>query len=47
VLWGSWTVYLLLRNPEELAFTENHPSWTHMYGLMMTAQVGLAVCYLV
>jgi 4-hydroxybenzoate polyprenyltransferase len=47
VLWGGWTVHLLLRNPDELAFTENHPSWTHMYALMMTAQVGLGVCYLV
>ncbi len=46
-LWGCYTVYLILRNPEELAKVENHPSWTHMYLMMMTAQVGFAVAYLV
>ena len=43
--YGSYTVYLLLRRPEELAFTENHPSWTHMYLMMMVAQVGFALAY--
>jgi 4-hydroxybenzoate polyprenyltransferase len=46
ILWGCWTVYLLLRNPEELAYTENHPSWTEMYGMMMAAQIGLGLAYL-
>jgi len=46
-LWGGWTVYLILRNPEDLAFTENHPSWTEMYAMMMAAQVGLGAAYLV
>lgn len=46
-LWGCYTVWLLVRNPEELAATENHPSWTHMYLMMMTLQVGFAVGYLV
>jgi 4-hydroxybenzoate polyprenyltransferase len=46
VLWGCWTVYLILRNPDELAYTENHPSWTEMYGMMMAAQVGLGLAYL-
>ncbi len=46
VLWGSRTVWLLLRNPQELAHTENHPSWTEMYGMMMAAQAGLAAAYL-
>jgi 4-hydroxybenzoate polyprenyltransferase len=45
VLYGSYTVYLLVRKPEELAFTENHPSWTHMYLMMMVAQVGFALAY--
>jgi geranylgeranylglycerol-phosphate geranylgeranyltransferase len=45
VVYGSYTVYLLLRRPEELAATENHPSWTHMYRMMMLAQVGLALAY--
>jgi hypothetical protein len=43
--YGSYTVYLLVRRPEELAFTENHPSWTHMYLMMMVAQVGFALAY--
>jgi len=45
VLYGVYTVFLLVRRPEELATTENHPSWTHMYRMMMLAQVGFAVAY--
>jgi hypothetical protein len=40
-----YTVYLLVRKPEELASTENHPSWTHMYRMMMVAQIGFALAY--
>jgi 4-hydroxybenzoate polyprenyltransferase len=43
--WGGYTVRLLSKNPEELSTTENHPSWTHMYLMMMAAQVGFAVAY--
>jgi 4-hydroxybenzoate polyprenyltransferase len=46
-LWGAYTVYLIVRNPDELTATENHPSWRHMYLMMMGAQVGFAVAYLV
>ncbi len=45
--WGSYTVRLILRDPAALAEVENHPSWTHMYLMMMAAQVGFAVAYLV
>jgi len=45
--YGVYTAYLLLRDPDSLAQTENHPSWTHMYLLMMTAQVGFAAAYMV
>lgn len=45
ILYGVYTSYLLVRKPEELAFTENHPSWTHMYLMMMVAQVGFALAY--
>ena len=45
--WGAYTVYLLVRNPDDLARVENHPSWTHMYLMMMAAQIGFAVAYLV
>jgi 4-hydroxybenzoate polyprenyltransferase len=44
--WGGYTARLLLRNPEELATTENHPAWTHMYLMLMAAQVGFALAYL-
>jgi len=43
--WGAYAARLLLRNPDELASTENHPAWTHMYLLMMAAQVGFALAY--
>ncbi len=46
-VWGIYTCHLLLRDPEALATTENHPSWTHMYLMMMTAQIGFAVAYVV
>jgi chlorophyll/bacteriochlorophyll a synthase len=45
IVYGTYTVYLLVRRPEELAKTENHPSWTHMYRMMMVAQVGFALAY--
>jgi 4-hydroxybenzoate polyprenyltransferase len=45
ILYGLYTTYLLVRRPEDLAATENHPSWTHMYLMMMVAQVGFALAY--
>ncbi len=45
--WGGWTARLIVRDPRSLAETENHPSWTHMYLMMMLAQMGFAVAYLV
>jgi 4-hydroxybenzoate polyprenyltransferase len=45
--WGGYTVWLIVRNPDELTATENHPSWRHMYLMMMAAQIGFAVAYLV
>lgn len=44
--WGAYAARLLLSNPGELARTENHPAWTHMYLLMMAAQAGFALAYL-
>ncbi len=46
-LWGAYTVYLLVRDPASLTATENHPSWRHMYLMLMAAQIGLALAYLV
>jgi geranylgeranylglycerol-phosphate geranylgeranyltransferase len=45
--WGAYTVWLIVRNPDELTSTENHPSWRQMYLMMMAAQVGFALGYLV
>ena len=45
-VWGGWTARLILRDPAALARSENHPSWTHMYLMMMFAQVGFAIAYL-
>ena len=46
IVWGIYTSWLLLRRPEDLARVENHPSWSHMYMMMMAAQIGFAVAYL-
>ena len=46
-IWGAYTVWLLLRDPDSLTETENHPSWKHMYLMMMGAQVAFALAYLV
>lgn len=46
VAWGSYTVYLILRDPDALSRVENHPSWKHMYLMMLWAQIGFALAYL-
>ncbi|MCB9478802.1 MAG: UbiA family prenyltransferase [Deltaproteobacteria bacterium] len=46
-LWGCYTVYLILRDPNELAATENHISWKHMYLMMMGMQIGFALAYVI
>lgn len=46
-LWGVYLVKLLLANPESLLRSENHPSWTQMYLMMMYAQIGLALAYII
>jgi 4-hydroxybenzoate polyprenyltransferase len=45
-LWGGYTLTLILRDPDELARTENHPSWGHMYKMMFAAQFGFMISYL-
>ena len=46
-VWGSYVVYLMVRRPDDLARTENHPSWTHMYVMMFVAQIGFGLAYLI
>jgi 4-hydroxybenzoate polyprenyltransferase len=47
VLWGAYIVRLILSDPNRLATEKNHPSWKHMYLLMVVSQIGFAVGYLV
>ncbi len=46
VIWGAYIVRLILRDPERLATESNHPSWKHMYLLMIVSQIGFAFSYL-
>ena len=46
ILYGLYVCYLMLRRPDELAFEENHVSWTHMYRMLFVAQIGFALAYL-
>jgi geranylgeranylglycerol-phosphate geranylgeranyltransferase len=41
-LWGAWVVRLLLRDPDALTSGKEHPSWRHMYLMMVGSQVGVA-----
>jgi chlorophyll/bacteriochlorophyll a synthase len=43
--YGVYVSYLMVRRPEEMAATENHVSWTHMYLMTMAAQAGFALAY--
>jgi len=45
--WGAYAASLILRDPDALATKENHPAWRHMYLMLMCAQIGLAVAYMV
>jgi 4-hydroxybenzoate polyprenyltransferase len=44
--YGLYVSYLMLRKPEEMATTENHISWTHMYLMVMLTQAGFALSYI-
>ena len=44
--WGAYVAWLMLRRPDDLAQTENHPSWTHMYAMMFVAQIAFALAYI-
>jgi 4-hydroxybenzoate polyprenyltransferase len=46
-LYGMFTVYTMVRKPEELATDSNHVSWAHMYRMMFVGQIGFALAYLV
>jgi 4-hydroxybenzoate polyprenyltransferase len=46
--WGTYVAWLINRNPHRLVSEgENHPSWQHMYLMMMVGHLGLAATYLI
>jgi 4-hydroxybenzoate polyprenyltransferase len=46
--WGSYVIYLMNQDPHRLVTEgENHPSWHHMYWMMMVGHLGLAGAYLI
>ena len=45
-IYGMYVCYLMLRRPDDLATTENHVSWAHMYRMMFVLQIGFALAYL-
>jgi 4-hydroxybenzoate polyprenyltransferase len=47
LVWGSYVIYLINQDPHRLVTEgENHPSWHHMYWMMMVGHLGLAGAYL-
>lgn len=47
VAWGLYTARLITRDPASLVTEgENHPGWRHMYWMLMSGHLGLAVTYL-
>jgi len=47
LLWGAYVIYLINEDPHRLVTEgENHPSWHHMYWMMMVGHLGLAGAYL-
>ena len=45
--WGGYVAYLINKDPRRLVTEgENHPSWHHMYWMMMVGHLGLAGAYL-
>jgi chlorophyll/bacteriochlorophyll a synthase len=47
LVWGTYVAYLINKDPHRLVSEgENHPSWHHMYWMMMVGHLGLAGAYL-
>jgi 4-hydroxybenzoate polyprenyltransferase len=48
LVWGSYVIYLMNQDPHRLVTEgENHPSWHHMYWMMMVGHLGLAGAYVI
>jgi 4-hydroxybenzoate polyprenyltransferase len=44
-LWGIYVSWLLLKNPNKLTLERNHPSWVHMYLMLIVFVIGSALVY--
>ncbi|MCX6768581.1 MAG: UbiA family prenyltransferase [Candidatus Micrarchaeota archaeon] len=44
-IWGAYTAYLIVKEPKKMALEENHPSWIHMYLIMVVGYAGFAISY--
>lgn len=44
-LWGVYVAFLILRRPDDLGRIENHPSWLHMYLIMLGQQAVVMASY--
>ncbi len=48
LVWGAYVAWLINKDPHRLVTEgENHPSWRHMYMMMMVGHLGLAGAYLI
>ena len=45
--YGLYVAHVMWTRPKQFSLEGNHVSWAHMYRMMMLAQVGLVVCYIV
>ena len=45
-LWGAYISFLILRNPQAMTKAKTHPSWIHMYLLMIIGQSIQALAYI-
>lgn len=43
--WGAYAAYLVIKNPEGLSRGSNHPSWKHMYLMMVAGYAGMVISY--
>ena len=43
--YGAYIAWLIVRDPDSLALEGNHPSWKHMYLLMMVTQICFGLAY--
>jgi len=45
MVWGLYVAHLIVRRPDDLGRIENHPSWLHMYLMMLGTQAAIIAAY--